>query len=121
MLSTVRKVMMRAILFGLLIVAIPLTANAASFACAHPREADEKAICADRNLNDLDVELMVRLDIAKKLAAPAGRSTLSDDQRAWLMARKACGGDKSCLIRRYDDRMEEVKGVLEKFYRKGPK
>jgi uncharacterized protein len=101
-----------------LVIAFGTSAQAASFSCAKPRESDEKAICADRRLNDMDVELFVRLDFARRLATAQVRATLADDQHAWLMARKACGGDKACLVRRYGDRLEEVKGVIDKALRR---
>ncbi|WP_017904014.1 hypothetical protein [Pseudomonas asplenii] len=42
------------------LAALPLfiaTAQAASFDCARARQASEIAICSDRQLNDLDVEM----------------------------------------------------------------
>ncbi|HFJ2168641.1 TPA: hypothetical protein ACGTUS_002203 [Salmonella enterica] len=35
--------------------------SAASFDCRQAKLPDEKAICADRHLNDLDVEMAVKL------------------------------------------------------------
>jgi uncharacterized protein len=43
-----------------------------------------------------------------------------DDQSSWLQARHSCRSDKACLIRHYHDRMLEIRGVLERIYRKGP-
>ena len=95
-------------------------ASAASFKCAKARAADEKAICADRRLNDLDVELAVRLDVVKHMVAMGQRGALMDDQQAWLRARRACNADRLCLQRRYGDRLEEVNGALQRIYGKGP-
>ena len=95
-------------------------AHAASFKCARAKAADEKAICADRRLNDLDVELAVRLDVVKHMVAMGQRGALMDDQQAWLRARHACNADKLCLLRRYGDRLEEVNGALARIYGKGP-
>jgi uncharacterized protein len=95
-------------------------AQAASFPCAKAKGADEKAICADRRLNDMDVELSVRLGIAKRLVAMGTRAALMDDQLSWTKARRACGADRTCLDRRYRDRLEEINGALERVYRKGP-
>ena len=95
-------------------------ASAASFKCAHLRLADEKAICADRRLNDLDVELAVRLDVIRHLVPMGTRGALMDDQQAWLRARHACHADRLCLVRRSGDRMEEINGALQRIYGKGP-
>ena len=98
----------------------PVPAFAASFNCNKGHAQDERAICADRRLNDLDVEMAVRLDIIRRLSAMGARNALMDDQLAWLKARHACNNDKSCLIRRYHDRMEEMNGALDRVYRRGP-
>jgi len=104
-------------------LALSMTASptrAASFNCAKIRTPDEKAICADRRLNDMDVELAVRLEVARNLVAMGQRGALMDDQLAWVKARHACAADKACLVRRYHDRLDEVKGALERVYKKGP-
>ena len=107
---------------GLLILALLAAgpASAASFRCAKAKLADEKAICADRRLNDLDVELAVRLEVIKHLVPMGARGALMDDQQSWLAARHQCGADHNCLTRRYDDRLEEINGALERVYGKGP-
>ena len=101
-----------------LLLAVP--ASAASFRCAKAKLPDEKAICADRRLNDLDVELAVRLDVIKHLVLMGTRGALMDDQQAWLTARHQCGADHNCLTRHYDDRLEEINGALQRVYGKGP-
>ena len=108
------------VLAGLVLGFSASGASAASFSCAKARAPDEKAICADRRINDLDVELAVRLDVAKHLAPMGSRGALMDDQLAWLRARHGCGADKSCLIRRYHDRLEELNGALDDVYKRGP-
>lgn len=95
-------------------------AKAAGFNCAKAKTPDEKAICADRRINDMDVEMAVRLDVAKHLLAKTRRAELFDDQASWVQARRTCRADKACLIRHYHDRLLEIDGALEKVYRKGP-
>jgi uncharacterized protein len=101
-------------------LAAPMAVEAASFKCSKATQADEKLICQDRRLNDLDVELSVRLDVLKHLMPMGQRGALMDDQSAWFVARRQCGADRACLIRRYGDRLEEVNGALTRIYRKGP-
>jgi len=101
-------------------LAAPMAAEAASFKCAKAAKADEKMICQDRRLNDLDVELAVRLDVLKHLIPMGQRGAMMDDQAAWLVARRQCGADRACLIRHYGDRLEEVNGALTRIYREGP-
>ncbi len=109
-------------LAGSLILALLMAApaSAASFRCNKARLPDEKAICADRRLNDLDVELAVRLEVIRHLVPMGTRGALMDDQQAWLSARHQCGADHNCLTRRYDDRLEEINGALQRVYGKGP-
>jgi len=95
-------------------------AAAASFRCTKAKLPDEKAICADRRLNDLDVELAVRLDVIRHLVPMGTRGALMDDQQAWLSARHQCGADHNCLAQHYSDRLEEINGALQRVYGKGP-
>lgn len=95
-------------------------AAAASFKCTKTMPPDEKMICQDRRLNDLDVELSVRLDVLKHLLPTGQRRVLMDDQSAWFLARRQCVAGRTCLIRRYGDRLEEVNGALARIYRKRP-
>lgn len=95
-------------------------AAAASFDCRKARTADEKAICANRDLNDQDVRLDQLYGITRHLVPMGGRGAIMDDQRAWLSARKACGGNQACLARSYDNRIRQLNTVMERVYSQGP-
>ena len=104
--------------FGVLVAAT--TAQAASFDCGRARGADERAICADRALNDRDVTMSVMLKIAKGFVAMGQRGAIQDDQVAWLKARQACGADRLCLRRSYDGRIAEIQTVIDNAASHGP-
>jgi len=104
--------------FALTAVALP--ASAASFDCRKARAADEKAICANRDLNDQDVRLDQLYGITRHLVPMGGRDAIIGDQRAWLQARKACGGAQACLARSYEGRIRQLNTVMERVYRQGP-
>lgn len=87
----------------LALVAAP--AAAASFDCARARAPDERAICADRALNDQDVRLATWLDALGRIQLMGANGVMRDDQRAWLAARRRCGADRACLARAYDRRL----------------
>lgn len=94
-----------------LLLASSLTspAAAASFDCAKPDlAADEKAICDNRALNDLDVKMATTFDILTQLMAMGARDTLRDEQSKWLKKRQECAADVACLTSAYDERMNKL-------------
>ncbi|MEH0197335.1 hypothetical protein V7S57_18260 [Caulobacter sp. CCNWLY153] len=95
-------------------------AHAASFDCAKARRADEKAICADRTLNDKDVRMAVLYDINKRTMGMGARGALMDGQQAWLNDRAGCKANRTCLARAYDRRLGELERSMERIYRAGP-
>jgi uncharacterized protein len=100
--------------------AVALPAAAASFDCNRARAPDERAICANRVLNDQDVRVDQLYDITRRLVPMGGRGAIMDDQRAWLRARAACGANRACLARSYDQRLGELNTVMERVYHQGP-
>ncbi|MBH9348107.1 hypothetical protein I5K70_08925 [Pseudomonas aeruginosa] len=90
---------------GLLLA--PLAA-AASFDCEKAERADEKAICANRALNDKDGEMSVKYHFLRGLCAMGGRGAMQDRQQDWLRQRRRSGGDTDCLSRAYAQRIDEL-------------
>ena len=99
---------------------LPLSAQAASFDCAKARAADEKAICADRGLNDKDVKMSTLYEIDGHLVAMGRRGAIHDEQIVWLSARKTCGAARACLNAAYDRRIATLQSVLSEVYTHGP-
>lgn len=96
------------------------SASAASFDCKKARTADEKAICAERALNDKDVRMNELYGINKRTLAMGGRGALMDQQQEWLRGRRTCGGNKACLNRAYDRRLADLEKSMERIYSNGP-
>ena len=96
------------------------TASAASFDCRKARTSDEKAICANRDLNDQDVRMDQLYGITRHLVPMGGRGAIMDDQRSWLQSRKTCGGNQTCLARSYDQRIRQLNTVMDRVYQQGP-
>jgi uncharacterized protein len=107
-------------LTALAMIALAGSAEAASFDCAKARSADEKAIGADRGLNDRDVKMTTMLGIAEGLVAMGSRGDMQDAQVVWLKARHACGADRLCLSKSYDDRIAVIQGYLAAIESRGP-
>lgn len=95
-------------------------AAAASFDCRKARAPDEKAICANRDLNDQDVRMDQLYGITRHLVPMGGRGAIMDDQRAWLRDRKTCGANPACLRRSYEVRLRQLNTVMERVYSQGP-
>ena len=95
-------------------------AQAASFNCNRARTPDELTICATLKLNDQDVRMAQLYDIAQHLVAMGGRGAIQDDQQAWLVKRRACGADRTCLARAYTRRLAELNKVLQRAYDRAP-
>lgn len=104
----------------LLALALPVAAQAASFDCGRARAPDEKAVCADRPLNDKDVRMSVLYEVNKRTLAMGGRGALMDAQQRWLRDRRSCAANRACLTRAYDRRLGELERGLERIYRNGP-
>ncbi len=96
------------VLASSLLAAAPGTA--ASFDCARARAADERAICADRHLNDQDVRMATWLEVLGDVQLMGANGAMRDDQIAWLANRHKCGGDRVCLSHAYDRRLHALNG-----------
>nr|WP_315810432.1 lysozyme inhibitor LprI family protein [Pseudomonas sp. C9-3] len=90
-----------------------LSVSAASFDCKKARQADEKAICADRQLSEMDVQVATTYRLLRGLFAMGMRGNLGDSQLAWLEQRRACGANKSCLKQRYQERLDALQKVYD--------
>lgn len=108
------------LLVAILAVALPTLAQAASFDCAKARRPDERAICADKVLNDKDVRTAVIYEINRKTMGMGAREALMDDQQAFLKVRADCRANRACIGRAYDRRLEVLERDLERVYRAGP-
>lgn len=115
---------MRPVLFAAVIGAGLLAASAASaasFDCNKARSPDEKAICADRGLNDQDVRMAQLYDITRKVVPMGTRGAIMDEQSRWLRDRRTCGPNRACIAKSYARRIGQLNAVLEqRVYPNGP-
>lgn len=99
-------------------IAATTPVHAASFDCEKPDlAADEKAICDNRVLNDLDVKMVTTFDILTQLMAMGARDTLREEQSQWLKKRQECGPDAICLTGAYHERMKKLGEAFENISR----
>ena len=82
-------------------------AIAASFDCAKAQSRVEKAICADREVSDLD-EYLGRYYSAARATLRESASCLAADQKQWLGAVRNRCADAACLRKVYLERLGEL-------------
>jgi uncharacterized protein len=96
-------------------------AKAASFDCESKTLApDEAAICANRDLNDLDVRMATEFKWLSGMYAMGVRGELQDQQTAWLKTRQACQSDTACIRKAYEERLKAFEDDYNKFERPAP-
>ena len=103
-----------------LVLVCATPAAAASFDCAKARAPDEKAICANRPLNDADVRMDTLFHVDGHLMAMGARGDMQDAQRTWLRRRKDCKGDVKCLTKAYKDRLADLQAAFDEIASRGP-
>ncbi|PHM30693.1 lysozyme inhibitor LprI family protein [Xenorhabdus innexi] len=86
---------------------------AASFDCTKAKSPDEKAICANQKLNDLDVEMSVKYHFLHGLFAMGVSGEMYNSQQAWLKKRQKCGGDTACLLQSYHQRLNQLNTLYD--------
>lgn len=107
--------------FAVLIGLAGHSAQAASFDCAAAELApDEKTICDNRDLNDLDVRMATEFKWLSGMYAMGVRGNLQDQQSAWLKTRQACQADKACIRKAYDERLKAFEDDYNSFERPAP-
>jgi uncharacterized protein len=86
----------------LLLGFIATSAHAASFDCTKATTPDEKAVCADQRLSDLDGVVSNAFKQARQAANnPGDQPALTAVARGFLKERRACGADRSCIFGGY--------------------
>lgn len=95
-------------------------ASAQSFDCAKAMHPDEKAVCADRTLGDLDVRMATLWWVLNEAPMMMGaRGALKDDQKAFLDRRAACRADTACLTAAYKGRIaameQQVTALMQRY------
>ncbi len=94
---------LKRILFLLSLYAFTSSAHSASFDCTKASSLVEQAICTDKQLSDLDEQLM--LYYKKALLSSANATALKTEQQAWLKNGRNICADKTCLAQAYKSRL----------------
>jgi uncharacterized protein len=99
-----------------LAVAVAATpARSASFDCAKAHAPDEVAVCGDRDLSELDVEMAALWFAWSRVPMAMGSNAeWRDGADAFLKERAHCG-DAACLRRTYEARIAALKTDLDQW------
>jgi uncharacterized protein YecT (DUF1311 family) len=111
---------MKRILVALLVLLpLPVLAQGSgpSFDCARARAWDERQICAQADLAELDRRIAAAWRAVTERATPDQRAQLQAQQRAWLAERRACEGPQareaqSCVRRVMRARARDLEAAV---------
>ena len=87
-------------------------ATAQSFDCRGAHHPDEQTICRDPTLSKLDNQLAAAFAKTLNQLSPPERKELADDEEDWVVSRRRCGADASCIAEEYRNRIGELTGVM---------
>jgi uncharacterized protein YecT (DUF1311 family) len=83
-------------------------AVAPSFDCRTAAGPDERAICSDPALSQLDNQLAQRYGATLQSADAGSANDIRAAQRGWIRQRQACASDISCLRVQYETRLRQL-------------
>ncbi len=90
-----------------------MPASAASFDCTKAARPEEKAICADRVLSELDTEMgALWFAFSRVPMAMGSNGARRDDAEQFLAARAKCGANVACLRPLYRARITTLKSNI---------
>ena len=87
-------------------------AGAQSFDCRNARSADEKAICQDSRLGELDKQLADVYDRAGGKLSKQERAEFENHETAFVNARRRCAEHRACIEQSYRNRIQELLSAL---------
>ncbi len=90
------------------------TVQAASFDCKQAKTDDELTVCNKQHLSDLDTEMATLYAVQLKIPMMMGaKGAVKDAQADFLMHRKQCRDDASCIQKCYQTRINTIKRFID--------
>tara|TARA_R110002074_G_scaffold402320_1_gene606895 strand:- start:1123 stop:3207 length:2085 start_codon:yes stop_codon:yes gene_type:complete len=84
-----------------------------SFSCQKAKSLDEKTICNDIELSDLDQKLTAIYEKASRYLNRESYENLVPAQRAFIKNRKNCGSDRQCLAMKMQERVDDLNKLIK--------
>jgi uncharacterized protein len=88
------------------------SAGGQSFDCRHARYADERTICQNQGLGQLDQELASAYDRVMRKLPKEERDAFDNNETAFVTARRRCGDHRACIEQSYRNRIQELQATL---------
>jgi uncharacterized protein len=101
---------------GAVLLGSAQSGNAQSW-CRNASQTDEKLICKDAYLRELDYQLNAVFGRRYRELSGSAKATLDHEELGWLLARHRCGADYDCIARSYLQRID----TLSVSIRRGPR
>ena len=95
-----------------LVISISL-ACAQSFDCRAGTHADERVICSNTELGELDIRMSNAFYRLFNNLSGSARSDLRSQQNEWLRERRECGSNLRCIRDKYRQRITELESLQE--------
>jgi uncharacterized protein len=109
--------------FCILCIAVfPFAAQAQSFDCRTAGRSDERAICDNQDLAELDIQMSNSYFRLLNSLGESARARLRSEQAEWLNERQERGSNQRCLRSKYQQRINELAkgGTAEPMPSPGP-
>ncbi len=105
-------------MYRIFIIALSLTAfctpaHSQSFNCKYGKKADEKLICSDPELGQLDERMVAIFEELMEQAPPYLKRMLRAEQDGWLVSRHACRWNTRCVRGHYLARTRQLNAMFE--------
>ena len=88
------------------------SAGGQSFDCRNARYADERTICQNQGLGQLDQELASAYDRVMRKLPKEERDAFDNNETAFVTARRRCGEHRACIEQSYRNRIQELQATL---------
>lgn len=107
--------MLRPLLLSLSLIffsAMTISASAQSFKCKYAKYEDEKLICSDPELGELDERMVAVFNEINRQAPAFLKRMLRAEQDGWLRSRHACKWNTRCVRGHYLARTRQLNALF---------
>ncbi len=105
--------MLRILIIPVLLVLFSVTASSQSFNCRYGKKADEKLICSDPELSQLDERMVAVFEELMEQAPAYLKRMLRAEQDGWLVSRHACRWNTRCVRGHYLARTRQLNAMFD--------
>ena len=89
-------------------------AHAQSFDCGRARYLDEKTVCRDPALRQLDNQLAYVYRRLMLKLSPHARAQLDQQEESFVIRRRGCAENRACIEQSYRTRIDDLEQALSR-------